>query len=365
MKYLLIFTIVFPFFTANSQSIEADFISTLDNEINETSGLIFLEGRLITHNDSGDDPFLYEIDTTTGSVTRTVFIENALNRDWEDLALNDTHIFIGDFGNNNGNRTNLAIYRIAVSDYMNALNDTLLADTILFEYADQTDFTNQQFSTNFDAEAFIAYNDQLYLFTKNWGDSETRVYEIPSVPGSYSVNSVTSFDVQGLVTGATINLSNEEVILVGYGFTFRLKNFVGNQFFSGQVERNFLALSGSIQVEAVCPGNTSDYFITTETFQGEPAVLYHLEWPNPVGVSTKENQELKIYPNPTKGSVQLELTTSHNFVTCSLYSMDGKLVHHTNEIVRKLLLPAQKGVYILQLKDAANKIYSQKIIIQD
>ena len=39
-------------------------------------------------------------------------IANALNLDWEALALSPTSVFIGDVGNNMGNRSTLAIYRI-------------------------------------------------------------------------------------------------------------------------------------------------------------------------------------------------------------------------------------------------------------
>ena len=77
----------------------------LPAEVIETSGLLFLNGKLITHNDSGDDSNLYEIDTITGNITRTVSVSNATNIDWEDIAQDDTYIYIGDFGNNNGTRT--------------------------------------------------------------------------------------------------------------------------------------------------------------------------------------------------------------------------------------------------------------------
>ena len=56
-----------------------EFITGIDNQINESSGLVFLQGRIITHNDSGGEPALFEVDSTSGTVIRTVFIENAEN----------------------------------------------------------------------------------------------------------------------------------------------------------------------------------------------------------------------------------------------------------------------------------------------
>jgi len=41
----------------------------LSYNVRETSGLIYLNGKLITHNDSGGEPALYELDTITGNVT--------------------------------------------------------------------------------------------------------------------------------------------------------------------------------------------------------------------------------------------------------------------------------------------------------
>ena len=52
-----------------------------------------------------------------GTILRTISIANASNIDWEDLAENDTHLFIADIGNNNGNRQDLKIYTILKSDF--------------------------------------------------------------------------------------------------------------------------------------------------------------------------------------------------------------------------------------------------------
>jgi hypothetical protein len=77
--------------------------------VKKTSGLLFLDGKIITHNDSGDAANLYEIDSLSGAILRTISISNATNIDLEGLAENDTHLFIADIGNNNGNREDLKI----------------------------------------------------------------------------------------------------------------------------------------------------------------------------------------------------------------------------------------------------------------
>ena len=144
------------------------FLTILQDSIKETSGLIYLNQKLITLNDTGE-PALYEIDSISGEVFRKVIISNATNYDWEDICYDSTYIYIGDFGNV-GSRTDLKIYRLSISSYLTTLNDTVTVDTIQFSYSDQTDFTPAQFTTNYDAEALISYNDSLYIFTKNWGN---------------------------------------------------------------------------------------------------------------------------------------------------------------------------------------------------
>ena len=64
----------------------------LPEEVKETSGLLFLNGKIITHNDSGDDANLYEIDSLSGLLLRTISISNATNVDWEDISQDDPHI---------------------------------------------------------------------------------------------------------------------------------------------------------------------------------------------------------------------------------------------------------------------------------
>ena len=49
----------------------------LPDEVKETSGLLFFNEKVITHNDSGDGPYLYEIDTINGNISRVITITNA------------------------------------------------------------------------------------------------------------------------------------------------------------------------------------------------------------------------------------------------------------------------------------------------
>ena len=114
-----------------SAQIQAEVLDTLPAIIWETSGLVPFGEQWITHNDSGDSPQLYVIDKTSADNLRIVSIENANHIDWEDVAFDDTYLYIGDFGNNLGDRQDLRIYRVLLSDLV---GDTATAEVIEFSF---------------------------------------------------------------------------------------------------------------------------------------------------------------------------------------------------------------------------------------
>lgn len=217
----------------------------LDSHARETSGLVAWGGLLWTHNDDTDTQ-LYALDTTQAQAVQTVTLPNVINQDWEDIAQDSAYIYVGDFGNNaNGNRTNLHILRILKSTIQTS---TPLIDTIYFSYANQmsTAATGAN-NTNFDCEAFISVGDSLYLFTKQWLDNKTTVYALPKTAGTYLAQPRDSFDVQGLITGATYYPDKGITVLCGYasglaGFVYVLYDYAGADFFGGNKRRLDISL---------------------------------------------------------------------------------------------------------------------------
>src|SRR5690349_7001177 len=124
--------------------------TNLNTKLNESSGLIWWNNQVWTHNDSGGEPAIYAIDTATGNIIKKVTIANATNVDWEDIAQDSTYIYIGDFGNNaNGNRQDLKIYRVKKADVKS--KTSVKAAIINYTYNDQTSFTPAgSNNTNFD-----------------------------------------------------------------------------------------------------------------------------------------------------------------------------------------------------------------------
>ena len=225
--------------------------------LTENSGMVFWNGRVWQHNDGGGAPAIYAMDSA-GNILQTVTLSGASNIDWEDMAQDSTHIYIGDFGNNsNGARTDLTVYKIPKASIARAQNDTTVAvETIRFRYADQNEnpLPVAPNTTDYDCEAMIAYGDSLYLFTKQWTGRQTVAYTLPKTEGTHTATRRSNLDVNGLVTGADIHPLHHTVVLSGYTktlnrFAYLLYDFTGNDFFSGNKRR--INLQGPGQTESV------------------------------------------------------------------------------------------------------------------
>ena len=96
-------------------------IGTIKNpSVSESSGLVAsrtMPGVYWTHNDSGDGPFIYAVDSSGDSfgVWRVTGAEAV---DWEDISIgpglvaNKTYLYVGDIGDNNSSRNEIVVYRV-------------------------------------------------------------------------------------------------------------------------------------------------------------------------------------------------------------------------------------------------------------
>ena len=361
--YALIFMTFFPLFLHGQQ---LTIITSLHESIKETSGLVYLNQRLITHNDSGGKPALYEIDSLSGEIVRTVVIGNATNVDWEDICYDSTYLYIGDFGND-GSRKDLKIYRLPISSYMATANDTVTCDIIQFVYSDQTDFTPAQFSTNFDAEALIASDDSLYIFTKNWGNSWTNIYALPKTPGTYQISKVDSINSQGLVTGAAYNQVSNTILLVGYTFVspfiVEISNFTFNEFSSGTIKRYSIPppQDYSFQMEGITSLSQNQYFISAEEFSPLKSALYRLDTDYILGLETMEEKAGLIYPNPASEFIHIKYS---DFSMVGIYDLYG-VVQKISSNKQICISDLKEGVYIITIKNSAgDKSVNKKLVIE-
>lgn len=226
----------------------------LDSKLDEISTLVIYNDYYWGLNDSGGKAEIYKIHPQTGKINQTVKITNAQNVDWEELNFSDEFVFIGDFGNNLGNRTDLAIYYFPISELENqALEFSVEAEKIEFYFPEQKNFNPGNKKTNFDCEAFFYHNGLLHLFTKEWTNLATTHYTLEIKKDLQKANKIETFKTNYLVTGATIDshpISNTHgFYLIGYtpegialisGFALPKNN--SNQLFSEKLNKFSLPL---------------------------------------------------------------------------------------------------------------------------
>ena len=245
----------------------------LSDSIKETSGLIAFDNLLWTHNDDHDKT-IYGLDPT-GKIRKKIVLKQVANHDWEEIAQDSTHLYIGDFGNNaSGNRTDLAILKIEKKSF---LEGKPLIETISFRYSDQTDFTAKKGNTtNFDCEAFIVSKDSIYLFTKEWKNSSTQIYALPKKSGNYIAKLKNRINTKGLVTAATYLEAEKLIVLCGYSklgkpFLYLLSDYKSTFFLSGNKRRIKIKLPFH-QIEGIATQDGLHYYITNEALIRKPVL---------------------------------------------------------------------------------------------
>ncbi|MET3029040.1 T9SS C-terminal target domain-containing protein [Flavobacterium sp. UW10123] len=268
----------------------------LSDSLKETSGLIAFENFLWTHNDDHDKT-IYGLDSL-GKIKNKIVLEQTVNHDWEEISQDDTHIYIGDFGNNySGNRSDLKILKIEKKSFLQA-NPNI--ETITFTYSDQTDFSiSKPNKTDFDCEAFIVSRDSIYLFTKQWKSSKTNIYVLSKQTGTQTAKLKAILNTKGLVTGATYLEDKKLITLCGYTkvgrpFLYLLYDFKNQDFLSGNKRRIDLKLPFH-QVEGIATKDGLHYFITNESLVRKP-VLNNPQQIHYLDLSSILNQ----YINPQK-----------------------------------------------------------------
>lgn len=254
--------------TYNAASVSPVASSNLSNTLAETSGLIFWNNLVWTHNDS-DDVNVYGLDTLNGGILQTQPLTGSLNTDWEEVSQDSDYLYVGDFGNNgNGNRTDLKILKISKNSF---LSGSPVIETINFSYSNQVNFNPAGGNnTDFDCEAFIVSTDSIFLFTKQWVSNQTSVYALPKIPGTHIAQLRSTFNVQGLITGSTWLEQERMIVLTGYSsslqpFLYLLYDFNATAFFSGNKRKIGLSLPFH-QVEGIATTDGLKFYISNEYF---------------------------------------------------------------------------------------------------
>ena len=374
-------------------------IGQLDASIEGTSTLLFWNGGYWTFNDH-TDCCLYQLDSTTAAIAETLCISGISSYDVEEVSQDSLYLYFGDFGNNSGVRQDLHILRISKASM---LDQTFAVDTIWFSYEDQTDFTSHPQATDFDCESFIVGRDSIYLFTKQWASEQTTIYALPKVPGTFVAQRGATYNVGGLVTGATYVPQYRLAALCGYDygggsylsslhpFIVLLYDFQEDNFFSGNKRRLDFGTLVKDQVEAIATSNALDYYITNEHFTttqlgitiDRPAKLQRLELSNyllpylatfdtlptdtiptdtipndtvpsdTIGIHHFNMEGFRLYPNPASDRLCIDYPASFEGASYEIISLNGRVL--MNGILRENVISLnnkrlKSGKYILSIR---------------
>ena len=199
-------------------------------EITESSGIVeskCQENVFWTHNDSGDDAFIFALNQK-GEKLGTWKVAGAKNKDWEDIAtIKDPKtgkclLYIGDIGNNERLKSELTIYRVAepqisendANSSKKNPSETETAEAIKFEYSD----------IRHDAETLLVHPNtgDIYILTKSLS-SASGVYKIAadfSLDKTNTLKKIADFSVpavpNGFLTGGDISPDGKRVIICDY-----------------------------------------------------------------------------------------------------------------------------------------------------
>jgi len=207
-----------------------------DSAVKESSGIVASRstpGIYWTHNDSGDGPFIFAFDT--GGQQRGVWrVANAQARDWEDIAAGPgpqngkTYLYIGDTGNNSGNRSEIVVYRLPEPQITSSDATSTKSQPRFTEPAEAIRLRYPR--AKHDAEALLVHPETgtLYIVTKETFQNP-EVYE--AVPPFNTVAPITlrllgELDVPslfgGLITGGDISLDGRSIALCDYTQAYEL-----------------------------------------------------------------------------------------------------------------------------------------------
>lgn len=217
----------------------------LPKKLKEVSGIALSKDKktIWTIEDQGNKNRVYGLDRQ-GKLIADVLVENAENTDWEEIITDATgNIYLGDFGNNDNQRKDLAILKIDLKDA--SQTTTQVTQTTKFHYEGQTDFPPKKSNWLYDCEAFIEMDGNFYLFTKNRSkgfDGTFLVFQVPNKEGDFEAKLIGTLKLDGkyadaAITSASINSTKDRIVLLNHKNIQVLTGFSANDFSKVKIQK--------------------------------------------------------------------------------------------------------------------------------
>ena len=269
-KTFLIITCLVLLACQQQSNIDIKTLYPLPKKLKEVSGITYFpETNLIyALEDSGNENEIYAINSQ-GKLEKTIAITNAKNVDWEDITKDQKgNIYIGDFGNNDNERQDLCIYKVAKEELNkeNAVSEYKIS----FSYPEQTEFPPKKKELFYDVEGFFEHQNYFYLFTKNRSkgfDGTAFIYKILNAPGMQKAVKIGEFRTcdnynHCVLTSAAMSPDGKKVALLSHDKIVLFKDFSGDSFNNGtQTE---ITLNHFSQKEAIVFKDNNTLLIADE-----------------------------------------------------------------------------------------------------
>lgn len=252
----------------------------LPKKLKEVSGITLSKDKktIWTIEDRGNKNAVYGLNED-GQMVAKIPVENSENTDWEDIISDQQgNIYIGDFGNNDNDRKDLAILKTDLKDVNQTT--TKVIQTTKFHYQGQTDFPPKKSNLLYDCEAFVEMNGNFYLFTKNRSkgfDGTFLVFQVPNKEGDFEAKLIGKLQLQGgyndaAITSATINSTKDKIVLLTHKNIHVLTGFTANDFSTAKIQK--IPLNHNSQKEAIVFHDDNTLMIADEKAKNEGGNVY-------------------------------------------------------------------------------------------
>lgn len=255
-------------------------LANLPKSLKEISGVAYKDNFIYALEDSGNENEITVLDTLGNSI-KTLVINNTENIDWEDLTFDPKgNLYIGDFGNNDNMRKDLAIYKINQSDLQNDKAD--VAYKVTFDYPEQTEFPPKKKDLLFDVEGFFEYENHFYLFTKNRSkgfDGTSYIYKIPNQVGHHQAQLIKKITTCSdyhtcAITSAAISPDGLKFVLLSHSKVWLFENYSKDDITTGKMTE--LQLNQYSQKEAIGFKTNDILYIADEKVKKTGGNLYQV-----------------------------------------------------------------------------------------
>lgn len=267
--------------------------TTAHKPINEMSGFVKSRTYLDVYwvnNDSGDTPRIFAVNKN-GNVIMPAYMQNdfyadikeegkkpfagieillAANQDWEDIAVDDDHIYIADLGNNANARRDMGVYMLYEPNPRVTVASRVLKH-IPIRYPEQKEYPARQW--HFDSESMFVADGNLYFLSKHRQPGElskweagVNLYRLDSYDTLKAnvLTKVDSFADLSVATGADVSPNGKHLAVVTYSALWVFEKTGDAQWLSGKASELPLDYNVTKQAEAVCWDDDETILISNE-----------------------------------------------------------------------------------------------------